>query len=442
MSRSALENYHKRTQNQLKQSLLEGQQQSFQNTEENISKNSLPIHGNEVNYNINTMLYNNIINSDYYQALGQLKNFNEVQTEISRVVDHVEPWHIGTSRHPSSAFCLLLKLLNMRLTSKQMSSLLNSAESPYVRAIGFLYLRYAINPNDLWGWFEEYLEDIDELYFPTGSSTLTGNSNNRSKKVPMKTFLTSLLTNMNYCSTTLPRIPVLIERKMKVNLLVLEEKIKLKKENYYFLNNKDYFREFQPGNKVSAYFYDLEKKEGKWYDGILEERDFDRENEEIRLKKKRNAYDDRDVICYYFVNFPEYDSVESIDLGYIKFNDLPYKNSKDFNPNVNESSLMNKVLEKEREASLAVGKNYSSKPMYYKQSLSLKLDSYTGRDRSPIRGRNRSREKDSRNRSRERDNRNSRERGKERGRSRSRSRSPRRGRSRSNSRKRNDSRSR
>ena len=44
-----------------------------------------------------------------------------------------------------------------------MKGLLNHTDSPYIRGIGFLYLRYAADPKSLWGWFEHYLEDTEPL---------------------------------------------------------------------------------------------------------------------------------------------------------------------------------------------------------------------------------------------------------------------------------------
>lgn len=46
----------------------------------------------------------------------------------------------------------------MRLTKKQMNGLLANSNA-LVRGIGFLYLRIATDPRNLWNWFETYIED-------------------------------------------------------------------------------------------------------------------------------------------------------------------------------------------------------------------------------------------------------------------------------------------
>lgn len=49
---------------------------------------------------------------------------NQVVDEIYSYCDHVAPWAPGTSRVPSSAFCLLMKLFVMKLTRPQMNEIL------------------------------------------------------------------------------------------------------------------------------------------------------------------------------------------------------------------------------------------------------------------------------------------------------------------------------
>ncbi|PWZ10925.1 Pre-mRNA splicing factor SR-like 1 [Zea mays] len=77
----------------------------------------------------------NILSSDYFKELFKYKTYHEVIDEIYNQVDHVEPWMTGNCRGPSSAFCLLYKLLfTMKLTVKQMHGLLKHQDSPYIRA--------------------------------------------------------------------------------------------------------------------------------------------------------------------------------------------------------------------------------------------------------------------------------------------------------------------
>lgn len=102
-----------------------------------------------------------------------------------------------------------------------MIGLINTDDCPYVRCIGFLYLRYSCPPKDLWSWYEPYLEDPEE-FTPFSDKTIT---------LTMGQYLIRLLTDMQYCGTTFPRIPVPIERKYKVLLLILSQRQERRKKN-------------------------------------------------------------------------------------------------------------------------------------------------------------------------------------------------------------------
>mmetsp|Transcript_29016 Transcript_29016/g.48755 ORF Transcript_29016/g.48755 Transcript_29016/m.48755 type:complete len:508 (-) Transcript_29016:745-2268(-) len=245
-----------------------------------LSANALPMHGNTSNYNINNLLYNNIMENDYFRALYQLRTYHEVLDEIYRSVDHVEPWQTNT-RFPSTAFCLMVKFMLMKLTRKQMNGLLNISDCSYIRAIALLYLRYTCPPTDLWKWYEPFLEDEEEIT-PCAD-----------KKIVMSIgqYCVKLLTDMQYYGTTLPRIPVPIERKMKVMLLLLEEKKKRRQNN---MRDKDRGL-FAPGTNVRAIYSDAEN-EPAWYEAVIDSMDKDSEN-------------------MYWVTFPEYGNTECVDLG-------------------------------------------------------------------------------------------------------------------------------
>merc|ERR1712230_73619 len=100
-------------------------------------------YGNRTTFNIDVVLLQNIKNSEYYneRIAGQC-DFYETLDEIIEAVNHIEPWMSGNARGASTAFCLLYHLLTLKLDSKQIKSLLNNKDSPYIRAIGLLYLRF------------------------------------------------------------------------------------------------------------------------------------------------------------------------------------------------------------------------------------------------------------------------------------------------------------
>ncbi|KAH7432715.1 hypothetical protein KP509_07G036200 [Ceratopteris richardii] len=168
--------------------------------------------GKPIDTLLEKVLCMNILSSDYFKELYRLKTYHEVIDEIYNQVDHVEPWMTGNCRGPSTAFCLLYKFFTMKLTVKQMHGLLNHGDSPYIRAVGFLYLRYVGDPKTLWGWYEQYVKDDEE--FAPGSN---------GKKTTMGVYVRDLLLDQYYFDTLLPRIPVPILRQITTHL----ERLKL-----------------------------------------------------------------------------------------------------------------------------------------------------------------------------------------------------------------------
>ena len=113
--------------------------------------NAVPMKCN-VQWNLNPLLYAKLMKSEYFKRLYGLKTYHEVVDEIYNKVDHAEPWGIGNQRHPSTCFSLMVKMFTLKMTKKQMSGLLNHGDSPYIRVVGFLYLRFVLPPEQLWDW--------------------------------------------------------------------------------------------------------------------------------------------------------------------------------------------------------------------------------------------------------------------------------------------------
>ncbi len=61
------------------------------------------------------------------------------------------------------AWIMLLKLLTLRLSEEQVTILLNHGDSPYLRAMGALYVRYCCEPTQLWRWLGAYADDLEDF---------------------------------------------------------------------------------------------------------------------------------------------------------------------------------------------------------------------------------------------------------------------------------------
>jgi len=158
----------------------------------------LPVHGNERTMNLNQLILANITESAYFRVdLVQYRQFEEVVDEIYYRVQHLEPWEKGSRKHftgsatgaergmayssipgvsnyvgvrgvgqggiVSTPFCCLYKLWTLKLNRKQVEILINHTDSPYLRGLGFLYLRYSLPPEQLMEFFSEYLLDEEEI---------------------------------------------------------------------------------------------------------------------------------------------------------------------------------------------------------------------------------------------------------------------------------------
>ncbi|KAI8475811.1 MAG: PRP38 family-domain-containing protein, partial [Monoraphidium minutum] len=157
----------------------------------------MEIYGNPTTFNVENVLRQNITASDYYRNdCAALPNWKAVIDEIYEAVDHVEPWLGGNARGPSTAFCLLHRLCALRLSQDEVTATINHADSPYIRAIGFLYLRYVCDPRNVWNWFESYVEDKEEFKPSKWAPAVT-----------MGEFVRDLLLDQYYFETIFPRIP-------------------------------------------------------------------------------------------------------------------------------------------------------------------------------------------------------------------------------------------
>ncbi|XP_054723924.1 pre-mRNA-splicing factor 38B-like [Uloborus diversus] len=199
--------------------------------------NTLPLWGNEKTMNLNNLILTNILSSHYFKVnLYQLKTYHEVIDEIYYQVTHLEPWEKGSRKTAgqtgmcggvrgvgaggivSTAFCILYKLFTLKLTRKQLVGLINHGDSPYIRALGFMYIRYTQPPADLWDWYEPYLEDEEEIDVKAGSGQI----------MTIGEMLRHYLSKLEWFSTLFPRIPVPIQKDLERKLTDWRAKTKIK----------------------------------------------------------------------------------------------------------------------------------------------------------------------------------------------------------------------
>ncbi|XP_030259281.1 pre-mRNA-splicing factor 38B isoform X1 [Sparus aurata] len=199
--------------------------------------NVLPLWGNEKTMNLNPMILTNVLSSPYFKVqLYELKTYHEVVDEIYFKVTHVEPWEkgsrktagqtgmcggvrgVGTGGIVSTAFCLLYKLFTLKLTRKQLMGLITHTDSPYIRALGFMYIRYTQPPADLVEWYDGFLDDEEELDVKAGGGCV----------MTVGEMLRSFLTKLEWFSTLFPRIPVPVQKNIDQQMKARPRKVAVK----------------------------------------------------------------------------------------------------------------------------------------------------------------------------------------------------------------------
>ncbi|KAF8067307.1 SRL1 [Scenedesmus sp. PABB004] len=166
-------------------------------------------YGNTTTFNLESVLMQNIVRADFYKTdCAALTSWAAVVDQIYFQVDYVEPWLAGNARGPSTAFCLLHRLFTLKPTEEEVRETIDHADSPYIRAVGFLYLRYVADPRSLWSWMGPYVDDKEELQ-PSGPNGPT---------VTIGDFVRDLLLEQYYFETIFPRIPKRVEDEIQAGL--------------------------------------------------------------------------------------------------------------------------------------------------------------------------------------------------------------------------------
>ncbi|XP_074597055.1 uncharacterized protein LOC141852097 [Brevipalpus obovatus] len=267
------------------------------------ANNNLPIWGNEKTMNLNPLLLTNIQNSPYFKvSLYALKTYHEVIDEIWYQVKHLEPWEKGSRRVGgqtgmcgsvrgvgaggivSTPFCILYKLYTLRLTRKQVVGLMKHKDSPFIRALGFLYVRYTQPPENLWDWFGSYLDD-EEVFDPKAGG---------GQKMTIGDFARHLLTKLEWFSTLFPRIPVPVQKDIEAKLQAYRKKPSSNlEEGEVSEENEDAATSEKPrdGRVYHSNPYGRDEKRGRSErSGSFEKRSRSRSRDRHRHSRSRNEH--------------------------------------------------------------------------------------------------------------------------------------------------------
>jgi len=338
-------------------------------------------------FGLEILLHDNIMASEYFKSLFRFQTFDAVLAEFVQHAKDLEPRIVGLSRKASTAYCILLKLFNLKLRKSQCLAMLDH-EKPIVRGLGLLYIRYILKPIKLWEWFEASFDDFEEFQPYSNDTTLT-----------IAEFAVKLITDIKYCSTSLPRIPKQILHIFKREIVrrellakrdsanewmrdELEVGMKVKclyeeDQEYYqatitkMLDRGDYRVKYDEYDEVATVrIGDLklikskEKKTSRERSRERKRRSRERDRDRKRRRRKSTDREEKDRSrkrrrMDHSVNF------DSVDIK------------------ITNDVLDSIISEREKKDATAVGKNYAKVVCGLKRSLSLYSEVSTNRDRSP-----------------------------------------------------------
>jgi pre-mRNA-splicing factor 38B len=197
---------------------------------------------------------------------------------------------------------------------------LEHPDSPYIRAIGFLYLRFVGEPQTFYKWIEPYLYDEEPIHVTANSQkkgqyqqqqqgNCRGRSNGPSDPETIGDFVRKLFSEREYYGVMLPRLPIHIERDIQVKLLLAEKNQRRAQKH---LADQETMSQFQRvGAQVMALYGD-EENPIQWYEAIVD-RVITRNEETSRPLK----------VPKFVVTFPEYGNTETVTLGDLERRGVP-----------------------------------------------------------------------------------------------------------------------
>jgi len=199
-------------------------------------------------YGFSGLLQTHIVECAHFKSLLTLETFEQLMDETYQFANSVEPYMANSNTLPSALFCCLYRFFTLGLDSRQLRRLIESQESPYIRCLGLLYVRFGLPHDQLLGWLTEYLLD-DEEFKPSPDSEW---------RTTVGEYVENLLREDKYYNTVLPRLPMVTKRQVEEKLAPLPQNRKRMKANKEII---DTFKD--PGTKVECNIA------GEWLRGTL-----------------------------------------------------------------------------------------------------------------------------------------------------------------------------
>jgi len=303
-------------------------------------------------YGFSGLLQTHIVECAHFKSLLTLETFEQLMDETYQFANSVEPYMANSNTLPSALFCCLYRFFTLGLDSRQLRRLIESQESPYIRCLGLLYVRFGLPHDHLLGWLTEYLLD-DEEFKPSPDSDW---------RTTVGEYVENLLREDKYYTTVLPRLPMVTKRQVEEKLAPLPQNRKRMKANKEII---DTFKD--PGTKVECNI------SGEWIRGTLIELE-----EDVPTRPKIRARLDDGSEEY--VHLGKVILAGGGQRGRSRSRGRRAGRSRSRSPHVDwcrdkgrsDKDLIDEMRSREREKAVcSTGKDYARKPVGYKAACAL-----------------------------------------------------------------------
>jgi pre-mRNA-splicing factor 38B len=185
-----------------------------------------------------------------------------------------------------------------------MRLLLDHPDSPYIRAMGFLYLRYVGDPKTVWDWIEPYLYDAEPLTVTATANKVGHGAGGKQQRDPQTVgdLVRRLFSSeRDYYGTMLPRFPIQIERDLQVRLLLADQIQDRADRHLADRKTMDHFQTL--GSRVMALYGD-DDNPVQWYEAVVD-----------RVITRDDVSSQPLAVPKFVVTFPQYGNTETVSLG-------------------------------------------------------------------------------------------------------------------------------
>lgn len=155
------------------------------------------------------MLRDQILKSSYFKSLLNIGSIEALIEEIDKFADGIDVYQVGSPTSPSVFFCCAYRVFTLEPSEDELRNVVDHLESALVRCVGFIYMRFSLRPDRLWDLFEEYILDDMELQIGKGRDEV---------KMTIGEYVESLLMKDKYFGTPMPRVPVVLKRKLEEHI--------------------------------------------------------------------------------------------------------------------------------------------------------------------------------------------------------------------------------